>query len=68
MTNLAQKRSVFGFFAMALSAAIMLWLFWHFPVTTAVATLAVLGAFELSARVSDLIEAEGKSELDQRVN
>jgi hypothetical protein len=67
MTNLAPKRTVFSFVAMASSATTMLWLAWRFPITTAAATLAVLAAFELSARVSQLIEAEARS-LEQRAN
>ncbi len=70
MTNSAPKRtSVVGFFAIVtLSAATMLWLFWHFPLTTAIATLVVLAAFEISARVSRLLQVEGKAELEQRAN
>ncbi len=70
MTNSAPKRtSVVGFFAnVTLSAATMLWLFWHFPPTTAIATLVVFAAFEISACVSRLLEAEGKAQLEQRAN
>jgi hypothetical protein len=70
MTHSAQQRgSVFSFFTIvALSSALMVWLFWHFPLITAIVTLLVLGAFELSARVSELIEAEGRSEFEPRAN
>ncbi len=70
MANSGRKRSsVFGFFAMVtLSAATMLWLFWDFPLTTALAALAVLAAFEISARVSRLLEDDGRAELEQRAN
>ncbi len=70
MTNSGRKRSsVFGFVAMvSLSAATMVWLFWHFPLTTAVTTLAVLAAFDISARISRLLETDERAELERRVN
>ncbi len=70
MTHSAPKRtSVVGFFAIVtLSAATMLWLFWHFPLTTAITTLVVLAAFEISARISRLLETGEKAELEQRAN
>ena len=36
----------------------MVWLFWRFPVITAVATVAILTALGVSARLARLPEAE----------
>jgi hypothetical protein len=51
---------------LSLSALTMVWLFWHHPVKTAVATIAVLAALGLSARLARSIEAESGAELDHR--
>jgi hypothetical protein len=51
---------------LSLSALTMVWLFWHHPVKTAVATIAVLAALGLSARLARSIEAENGAELDHR--
>jgi hypothetical protein len=37
---------------LALSAGTMLWLFWHYPVITAVATVAILATLGVSARLA----------------
>jgi hypothetical protein len=44
----------------ALSAATMVWLFWHFPVITAVATLAILTSLGVSARLARSTDTETK--------
>jgi uncharacterized integral membrane protein len=43
---------------LTVSAATMLWLFWRFPVPTAVVTLGVLAALGVSARLARSIEVE----------
>jgi hypothetical protein len=45
---------------LVLSAATMVWLFWHFPVITAVATLAILTSLGVSARLARLTDGEAK--------
>jgi O-antigen ligase len=43
---------------LALSAFTMVWLFWHFPVITAVATAAILAALGVSARLARSADTE----------
>ena len=43
---------------LALSAATMLWLFWHFPVTTTVATVAILLGLGVCARLARLTDSD----------
>ncbi len=49
---------------LALSALTMVWLFWHHPIKTLIATIAVLAAFCTSARLARAIEADASSDLD----
>ena len=42
-----------------LSALTMIWLFWHHPLATGVATLVVLTIFGNSARLASWVESEG---------
>ena len=67
MTKSAQKRTnIFGFLSiLALSSATMLWMLWHFPVGTGIATIIVLSAFGVSARLARSIENEGLADLDR---
>jgi hypothetical protein len=67
MTKSAQKRTnIFGFLSiLALSSATMLWMLWHFPVSTGIATIVVLSAFGVSARLARSIESEGLTDLDR---
>jgi hypothetical protein len=67
MTKSAQKRtSIFGFLSiLALSSASMLWMLWHFPVSTAIATVIVLSLLGVSARLARSIENDGLAELDR---
>jgi len=48
---------------LALSASTMVWLFWHFPVITAVATVAILSALGVSARLARSVETETESDM-----
>jgi hypothetical protein len=43
---------------LALSAATMLWLFWHFPVITALATVAILLGLGVCARLARLTDSD----------
>jgi hypothetical protein len=43
---------------MTASASIMLWLFWRFPLTTAIITVAVLAILGLLGALARSIEAE----------
>ena len=65
MTKSAQKRTnIFGFLSiLALSSATMLWMLWRFPVGTGIATILVLSAFGVSARLARSIESDGLTEL-----
>jgi hypothetical protein len=67
MTKSAQKRTnIFGFLStLALSSATMLWMLWHFPVSTGIATILVLSAFGVSARLARSFESEGLTDLDR---
>jgi hypothetical protein len=48
------------------SAVTMLWLFWHHPLATAIATVAVLVALGISARLARSSDTDGISNLDPR--
>jgi hypothetical protein len=50
---------------LALSSLTMIWLFWHHPLKTALATIAVLAALGVSARLARSIETDTGSDLDQ---
>jgi hypothetical protein len=41
----------------------MVWLFWHHPIKTLIATIAVLAALGISARLAGSIETDAVSEL-----
>ena len=66
MTKAAQKRTgIVGFFCtLALSSAIMLWMSWHFPISTAIVTIVVLSAFAVSARLARSIDTDSLAELE----
>jgi hypothetical protein len=42
-----------------LSSATMLWLFWHYPVGTGIATLGILTAFVVLIRLARSIDTDG---------
>jgi CHASE2 domain-containing sensor protein len=64
MTKTAQERTnIIGLMAIGVvSALLMLWLFWRFPIITCIATVAVLVAFGISARLARLTENESRAE------
>jgi hypothetical protein len=43
---------------LSLSAATMLWLFWRHPLSTSIATVVVLTAFGVSARLARWIDTD----------
>lgn len=58
------RRNIVAFLAiLALSALTMVWLFWHHPIKTLIATIAVLAALGISARLAGSIETDAVSEL-----
>jgi hypothetical protein len=49
---------------LTLSALTMVWLFWHYPLKTMIATIAVLSALGVSARLARSVDTDG-NELDK---
>jgi hypothetical protein len=49
---------------LAVSALSMVWLFWHHPIKTLIATIAVLAVLGISARLAGAIEADSVSDLE----
>lgn len=47
----------------ALSSAIMLWMIWHYPVGTGIATLIVLFGLGMSAKLSRWVDTDCIQEL-----
>jgi hypothetical protein len=63
--TLNARGNVIAFLAiLALSALTMVWLFWHHPVKTLIATIAVLAALGISARLARAIEVDAASDLE----
>jgi hypothetical protein len=65
MTHSSNARAkIIAFLAiLALSAVTMVWLFWHHPIKTLIATIAILAALGVSARLARSIEPDAGSEL-----
>ena len=66
MSNSAILRANYAIFlaVLTLSAATMIWLFWHYPIKTLIGTVAVLIALGVSARLARAIEAEAATASD----
>jgi hypothetical protein len=66
MTNLPHPRTnILVFVAtLALSALTMVWLFWHHPLKTLIATIAVLAALGVSARLARSVDVDSSPELE----
>lgn len=66
MTHSSNARTnIIAFLAvLALSAITMVWLFWHHPIKTLIATVAVLAALGVSARLARSVEPESVSDLE----
>ena len=63
--TLNARGNVIAFLAiLALSALTMVWLFWHHPVKTLIATIAVLAALGISARLARAIEVDAASDME----
>jgi hypothetical protein len=59
------RANIVAFLAIvALSALTMVWLFWHHPVKTLIATVAVLAALGVSARLARSVEGDSGADLD----
>jgi hypothetical protein len=61
MTTKARARTnIISLLAVGLLSAItMLWLFWRFPIGTGIATVVVLAAFGISARLARMVDTDG---------
>ena len=46
-----------------LSSVTMLWMFWHYPLGTGIATLVILSGLGISARLARWIDTESLSDL-----
>jgi hypothetical protein len=58
------RANILALLILALSAAIMLWLFWHYPLGTSVVTIVVLAVLGISARLARSIDpSDGVSEM-----
>jgi CHASE2 domain-containing sensor protein len=60
-TNIAALLAI-----LTLSAATMVWLFWHFPLITALATVAILAGLGVCARLARLTDSEHITDLQRR--
>jgi hypothetical protein len=59
MSASASARGTVAFLAiLTVSAGTMLWLFWRFPLMTAIVTLGVFAALVVSARLARSIEVD----------
>jgi uncharacterized membrane protein AbrB (regulator of aidB expression) len=67
MNNAASVRtnSLLLLVIVGISAVSMLWLFWHFPRGTLLATFTVLFFLGVSARLGRAFDSEGMGELDR---
>jgi hypothetical protein len=50
------RANILALLILTLSAATMLWLFWHYPIGTAIATIAVLAVLGISARLARSVD------------
>jgi uncharacterized membrane protein YqjE len=62
MTDSPQaKANIFALLGiLTLSAATMVWLFWHYPLVTGIATFAVLAALGVLARLARSNDSSGR--------
>jgi hypothetical protein len=68
MSDLAHTRTNIALLMaiLALSASTMVWLFWHYPLITALVTVAVLAGLGVSARLARSMDGSELSELQRR--
>jgi hypothetical protein len=58
------RANIFALLILTLSAATMLWLFWHYPLGTSIVTIAVLAVLGISARLARSIDpSDGVSDM-----
>jgi uncharacterized membrane protein AbrB (regulator of aidB expression) len=50
------RANIFALLILTLSAATMLWLFWHYPLGTAIVTIVVVAMLGIYARLARSIE------------
>ena len=63
-TNKQAHAKIFGLLAIvSLSSVTMLWMFWHYPLGTGIATLIILSALGMSARLARWIDTDSLSDL-----
>ena len=59
------RANIVAFLAvLGLSALTMVWFFWHYPVKTLIATVAVQAALGISARLARSVEPDSGADLD----
>ena len=57
---------IFGLLTiLVLSSATMLWMYWHYPKVTGIATLVILSALGISARLARWIDNDGMADFKQ---
>jgi len=62
-TSTQARTSLLGLLTiLVLSSATMLWMFWHYPVATGIATLIILSALGISARLARWIDTDSMSD------
>lgn len=67
MTNSARSRAnvCAFFFSICLSATLMIWMLWRFPLGTTLGALAVISVFALLARLARSVDGESLAELNR---
>jgi len=63
-SSYARANVIFLMALLLTSATTMLWLFWHFPLATAIVTLTVLLGLSISTRWAASTDGDGLSELE----
>jgi CHASE2 domain-containing sensor protein len=65
-TSVRKRSKILGLLCIVvLSSTLMLWMFWHFPLATSIATFIVLTALGLSARLARWVDTD-LSEMERR--
>jgi hypothetical protein len=50
------RANILALLILTLSAGTMLWLFWHYPISTAIATIVVVAVLGISARLARSVD------------
>ena len=65
-TSVRKRSKILGLLCIVvLSSTLMLWMFWHFPLATSIATFIVLTALGLAARLARWVDTD-LSEMERR--